>query len=399
MRLHRGLLSSTWRARAAAAWLVVFAASLASNLLAQTRVKIAAVGDLMCHDSQIKEAWRDSLYSFDSCYAFIAPLLSGADIVTGNLETVHAGKAQVFTGYPRFNTPDEYSLAAKRAGFNFLTTANNHSYDRAKIGIVRTLDVLDSLGIAHTGTSRSDAQRAKPKLFNIHGVKLGWLAYTKFSNDSVPQAQRAMLNLYDTTHIKEDIAWLRGLPDDLRPDKILLSLHWGYEYELEPRDDQRKMARWLFEAGVDYILGAHPHVLQPTERVRVTQNGKERECFIIYSMGNFLSGQRPLPRPMGIIVYLKLEKDSLAQVNLTSTEYALTYVHLAKDTLRTKPKVVTRSKRYILPLAEWCEGEKAKLLPASVVSDMKKMKEDVEARFQKADSLFKPRSYWQNAKF
>jgi poly-gamma-glutamate synthesis protein (capsule biosynthesis protein) len=90
-------------------------ASLGTDLMAQTRIVIAAVGDLMCHESQIKEAWHDSLYVFDSCYSVIAPLLSDADIVTGNLETVHAGKAQIFTGYPRFNTPDEYSLATMRA--------------------------------------------------------------------------------------------------------------------------------------------------------------------------------------------------------------------------------------------------------------------------------------------
>ncbi|MFN3387060.1 MAG: CapA family protein [Candidatus Thermochlorobacter sp.] len=380
-------------------WLFVIVPSFAPRSVAQMRVRIAAVGDLMCHESQIKEAQRDSLYSFDSCYAFITPLFSGADIVTGNLETVHAGKAQVFTGYPRFNTPDEYSLAAKRAGFNFLTTANNHSYDRATIGITRTLDVLDSLGIMHTGTSRSDSSRAKPKIFTINGIKLGWLAYTTFSNDTVPQAHRTRLNLYDTTHIKEDIAWLRALPDSVRPDKILLSLHWGYEYELEPRDNQRKMARWLFEAGIDYILGAHPHVVQPTERLQIVRDGASHECFIIYSMGNFLSGQRPLPRPMGIVVYLTLEKDSLNQVRLLSTEYALTYVHLTKDTVQKKPKPIVRTKRYILPLAEWCEGEKAKLLPASVVRDMKKMKEEIEARFQKADSRFKPWLYWLSAKF
>lgn len=358
----------------------------------QSRAVIAAVGDLMCHESQIKEAFRDSLYTFDTCFAAIAPFFAKADIVTGNLETVHAGKSQAFTGYPRFNAPDEYSLAAKRAGFNFLTTANNHSYDRAKIGIVRTLDVLDSFGIRHTGTSRSDSIRSRPQLFHINGIKLGWLAYTKFSNDTVPAAHRTMLNLYDTTHIKADILWLRSLPDSLRPDKILLSLHWGHEYELEPREYQRQMARWLFETGVDYILGSHPHVVQPTERVWVSRNGTLSECFVIYSMGNFLSGQRPLPRPMGIIVYLTLEKDSVGTVHLRHTDYVLTYVHLTKEAAsNTQP---ARRTRVILPLAEWCEEPKAKLLPARVVADMRKMKQELEARLQKSDTLFKPLPYF-----
>ncbi|MCS7013758.1 MAG: CapA family protein [Chloroherpetonaceae bacterium] len=358
---------------------------------AQSRAVIAAVGDLMCHEPQLKEAYHNGTYSFDTCYALIAPFLTKADIATGNLETVHAGKAQVFTGYPRFNTPDEFSLAAKRAGFSFLTTANNHAYDRNTIGIIRTLDVLDSLGILHTGTSRSDSLRAKPALFNIRGIKLGWLAYTTFSNDTIPASHRAMLNLYDTTHIKADISWLRSLPDSLRPDKILLSLHWGYEYELMPRDSQRKMARWLFEAGVDYILGSHPHVVQPTERVTVSRNGTPTECFIIYSMGNFLSNQRQLPRPMGIIVYLTLEKDSAGTVHLRNTEYVLTYVHLTKRA--AKASSGTPRTRVILPLAAWCKGETAKLLPASVVTDMRTMQHDIEARFQKSDTLFKPLPY------
>ncbi len=397
MKLWQPTLTRNWSIAAVA--LCLYMASLGTDSRAQTRAVIATVGDLMCHESQIKEAWHDSLYVFDSCYSVIAPFLSDADVVTGNLETVHAGKEKIFTGYPRFNTPDEYSLAAKRAGFNFLTTANNHSYDRADIGIIRTLHVLDSLGLAHTGTSRTNDERAKPKLFNIRGIKLGWLAYTAFSNDSVPPAHRKMLNLYDTTHIKEDIAWLHSLPDSLRPDKILLSLHWGHEYELEPRDYQRERVKWLCQAGIDYILGAHPHVVQPTQRLTVVREGVAHECFVIYSMGNFLSGQRPLPRPMGIVVYLTLEKDSLNQVKLLSTEYMLTYVHLSKQIVGTKPKVSVRTKRQILPLAEWCEGEKAKLLPASVVQDMKKMKQEVEARFQKADPLFKPRQTELSVKF
>ena len=122
-------------------------------------VSIAIVGDLMCHSQQFNLAKKDTGYDFNPTFAPVKKYLESTDFTFGNLETVTAGSALNYTGYPMFNTPVQYLDALKEAGFDVLTTANNHSLDRGFIGIEKTISELDNRGILHTGTARSLADR------------------------------------------------------------------------------------------------------------------------------------------------------------------------------------------------------------------------------------------------
>ncbi|NTW26617.1 MAG: CapA family protein, partial [Lentimicrobium sp.] len=112
-----------------------------------TSVTLLFAGDIMQHGPQIEAAWdvTDSAYDYDPCFSYVKPIITAYDIAIANLEVTLAGKP--FTGYPQFSAPDELAVAARNAGFDVLATANNHSCDRGKAGVIRTTRVLDSLGI------------------------------------------------------------------------------------------------------------------------------------------------------------------------------------------------------------------------------------------------------------
>lgn len=308
-------------------------AYVCTSLLAQTRIRIAVAGDFMCHDTQIAAALQaNDEYDFTSCYEHIAPLIQKADFAFGNLETVLGGKREKYTGYPLFNSPDSYAFALKNAGFDALTTANNHSYDRRYLGVQRTVKVLDSLNIPHTGTTESLQERSKPLVVSVGGIKIGIIAYTYNLNDGPPPEQyRTTVNIIDTASIRSDIASLRSLPIQDRPDIILASLHWGSEYQLKPRPDQVAFAEWLFRAGADALLGAHPHVVQTVEKrdfVRIVEGRLDTVTYpAIYSMGNFISAQRTKPRDAGMVVWLDVAKDSITgRTKIINLGFTPTYV-------------------------------------------------------------------------
>ncbi|MBC8043653.1 MAG: CapA family protein, partial [Rhizobacter sp.] len=308
------------------------------------RITIGAVGDLMCHVPQLEAAKQpDGSYAFDSVFTDIAPLIAAPDFMIGNLETVLAGeKANGYTGYPNFNTPDTYAAAMQRTGFDVLTTANNHSFDRDEPGVLRTLDVLDSLKIPHTGTARTAAARDSLLIVDVKGIRLGILAYTYGINGNrLPKTKEYLINFIDTALVKKDVERMNLLPAAQRPDKIIACIHWGREYKPQPDEAQRILAGQLFTLGVDIIFGAHPHVIQPAERKIVVRGNALALCFIIYSMGNFVSAQRTKPRDTGAMVFIGLEKNfETGTTSITETSFIPTYVHLSKENQKPKFQVL-----------------------------------------------------------
>lgn len=298
----------------------------------------------MCHVPQLEAAQQaDGSYMFDSVFTDIAPLTAAPDIMLGNLETVLAGaKAGGYTGYPNFNTPDNYAATLQRIGFDVLTTSNNHSFDRDEQGVLRTLEVLDSLKIPHTGTARIAAARDSLLIIDVKGIRLGIVAYTYGINGNrLPKDKEYLVNFIDTAMVKKDVERMNLLPASQRPDKIIACVHWGREYKPQPDEAQRKLADYLFTLGIDIIFGAHPHVIQPAQRKIIVRGNALAECFIIYSMGNFVSAQRTKPRDTGAMVFVGLEKNFETGItSITETSFIPTYVHLSKENQKPKFQVL-----------------------------------------------------------
>ncbi|KGN90496.1 CapA family protein [Porphyromonas gulae] len=265
-------------------------------------IKLLFAGDIMTHGPQIEGAKREGgrVYDFSSSFDTLASRMRAADLAIGNLETTFAGAP--YSGYPTFSSPDAMGEALRDAGFDVLTTANNHTADKGKKGIMRTLDMLDSLGIAHTGSYRDifDRDKMTPLILEVKGVCIAILAYT-YGTNGMPVPPPTWVDPIDTVMIKKDL--LRA--DSLGADYRIVQIHWGAEYRKDPDSDQLGLARKLHRYGADAIIGSHPHVVQRSEWLK----SDFKTSFVIYSMGNFISNQRkPAATRGGMLLSLTLRK-------------------------------------------------------------------------------------------
>ncbi len=306
------------------------------KLEGRVTVDISLVGDIMVHSGQLKAAYnpRNGSYSFDEVFKEVEDFLKPADLAVGNLETVLASRDKGYTGYPRFNSPQEILPSLKEAGFDILTNANNHSMDRGESGVLETIQHLNTAEMKHTGTASSIGERSKYLITEIKGIKFGILAYTYGTNGiPLPKGKGFLVNVIDRRQIREDIREIRAQGAEI----VLISPHFGIEYRRHPGAAEKAVVEDLFAAGADIVAGGHPHVLQPMVR-RDTVKGSGG-LFAAYSMGNFISAQKGQYKDGGAILNLKLEKDlASGAVRLLNAEYIPTWVH----TYRLKGKIMYR---------------------------------------------------------
>ena len=280
-------------------------------------VKLAVVGDIMVHDYQYNEAYDPTTGEYDFMHNFqdVKKYFAGNDLVIGNLELTFGGPDRPYASFPCFNTPDSFLDAVKDAGFNLLTTANNHSMDTGKAGLIRTLDKLDAYGIEHFGTYRSQEERDKIFYKDVNGIRFAFLSYT-YGTNGIPVPDSYLVNLIEEDTMVPDIQEARK-----HADVVVVMPHMGNEYESYPRDIFVDWADMMFEAGADIVLASHPHVLQKMEYRKVDHGNGIHDGFLIYSLGNFISSQTTPPRNASIILHLTVEQVGDEAPNVTEVSF------------------------------------------------------------------------------
>ena len=288
---------------------------------------LAAIGDVMCHNTQYMDAYNSSTDSYDFSYVFedIQTYIQSADISIGSLETTFAGKDRGYSNYPTFNSPEQLAYDLSEMGLDVLSTAGNHALDKGFSGLSNTLDVLDDANISHSGTYRSQEDRDSVLIEDVKGVKVAILSYTYGTNGiPVPSDKEFCVNLIDKDLIKKDIENAKSQNADV----IISCMHWGIEYQTTPNDEQEDLANFLFENGVDIILGNHPHVLQPMEKRSVTlADGTVKDCFVVYALGNFICDQNSENTRNSIILNLDITKNPDGKISIDKVDYVPIYMY------------------------------------------------------------------------
>ena len=290
------------------------------------KISLVAIGDIMCHNSQFKDAYKDGKYDFSYVFTDIKQYIENGDIAIGNLETTFAGSAKGYSGYPQFNTPEELAYNLKDLGIDVLTTTNNHCLDTGYNGLESTLNFLDKADIAHTGTSRSPEEQNTILFKDVNGIKIAILAYTYGTNGiPIPKGKEYCVNLINKDFILSQL----NLAKQENPDIICVSMHWGIEYQRQANDEQKDLTDFLFNNGVDIILGSHPHVLQPFEKREITlEDGTKKDCFVIYSLGNFMAAQNKDNTRNSIILNLDITKhEDTKQISIDNISYIPIYMY------------------------------------------------------------------------
>jgi poly-gamma-glutamate capsule biosynthesis protein CapA/YwtB (metallophosphatase superfamily) len=259
------------------------------------RASISAVGDVLMHgavkDSAAEHRSPSNDDGFGWLWAPVADLLSSADLTFANLETPLAPRTGQGSRSFVFNARPAVATALRHAGVALVSVANNHMFDQGRPGFEETLAHLDEVGLPYVGAGPEGLQ-AGPRIVERNGLRIAFLGYARFFNQSgndcparPPRSGRPCLkaSLLDPERAVSDVKAAARTAD-----AVVVSLHWGDEYQQQPREPDVALAHRLADAGALVVLGHHPHVLQPIE---LYARSDGRTALIAYSLGNFVSNQ------------------------------------------------------------------------------------------------------------
>lgn len=317
-------------------------------------ITISFIGDVMQHTPQIRAAREvakllgdSSQYNYSNTFKNIENMIVDCDYMVANMELTIGNPP--YSGYPMFSSPPEIAHQAQKSGIDLFLLANNHIADKGAKGIEKTLALYRSLGVQTTGVylNQEEEERSNPLIIDIKGVRFALFNFTYGTNGLIVPSPYIVC-LEDTTHIKRVIERAKRKGADF----IIALPHWGLEYHLQPSDGQKKLANYMFDLGVDAIVGGHPHVTQPiviktngkdvtytvkgdsevvqiveSENISTTLDDKKRVIF--YSLGNYVSNQsKPTQTQIGMFATLRFRKNTLTgEKEMIAPKWVYTYCY------------------------------------------------------------------------
>lgn len=328
--------------------------------------RIRAAGDVIIDEPLLTAAYSKGSYKFGRYFEYIADELADADLTVINVEGSIGGLGEYgYSGYPSFNTPPSLLSLLKTCSVDMLTLANNHALDRYFDGLLKTIKNVDQAGLARVGAYRSQKEYDTPMIVELNGIKIGITNYTTSLNGLEKYSDKRALSYGLRTFSRADIeADLRALRE-AGAQAIVVFAHWDREYKRAPSNDTRKLAERLAAAGADVIIGGHPHMVQPIERV---ESGG-RSALMLFSMGNFLSNHKGEYLDNGIIFEVSFALREDGQVHVVDPKYLPVWVWVHKDddgrnnyqvmpiakTLQSRPEAMTDA-QYERMRAAWQES-------------------------------------------
>ena len=284
---------------------------------------IFMVGDALIHSNVYEDArCADGSYDFKPMLEQIKPISIKYDLKYYNQETILGGATLGYSNYPRFNSPTEVGDAFLDAGFNLVSLATNHTMDKGEAGVINSVNYWKSKeNVVYSGQWTSNEEREESHVYNINGISYAFFSYTTWTNGlETPAGKEYLNNVYSPEKAAADIAKVKDLAD-----VIIVAMHWGTEYSLGVSSQQTEIANYLSSLGVNLIIGAHPHVVEPVEYIN---DGK---TFVIYSLGNFISDQIGIERLTGLMMEVTIKKvvdvDDTVTISIDSPKAELIYTY------------------------------------------------------------------------
>lgn len=304
------------------------------------QLSMVMVGDNLIHSSIYKDAYDgNGGYDFTKMYELVKPIVSQYDIAYYNQETILGGKELGVSDYPTFNSPQEVGDAMIDAGFNLVSLASNHTMDSGEKAVLSSREYWDSKeGVLAVGSYASFEDRDQERIVSKNNITYTMLNYTYGTNGiRVPSGKEYLVNVWPTDldlndvesdtkyqeykeQVKKDIEAVRD-----KVDVLIVAMHWGVEYTHEPTEYEKDMAEYLASLGVDIIIGAHPHVIQPVTWIDDT--------LVIYSLGNFISAQyqdQDYNKMVGLMTSLEIHKTvkgDKATITIENVDNDLVYTY------------------------------------------------------------------------
>lgn len=304
-------------------------------------VEVMMVGDVLMHDEIVDSGWQgDGSYYFGFVFDNIKDYIDAADVRILNQETVMGDPSNGYHLYmgavgPIMNTPTALADTEVDYGFNVILKATNHTYDLGYAGLGHELDYwkanypnMPVLGVNNPNAATGDTSQDYVNnvyVFEKNGMKIAILNYTWATNENISwDTDSSYISYMSEEKIREDVKKAR----DAGAEMIIACPHWGIEYDTEPSDEEDTYSKLFTELGVDVILGAHPHILQPIELLQ-NEDGHKTVCF--YSVGNYIAASLMQNYSLiGGIARVTLQRDakgnySVSDASLVPTVICKTY--------------------------------------------------------------------------
>lgn len=281
--------------------------------LAGETITIRSIGDILIHDTVYYDAATADGYDFSHMFEPVREYIGNADITTANLETLAAASELGISNYPLFNAPEEIIDELKSLGVDIVNNATNHTMDFGSQGAHASIEALQARDMMYVGSYDSWQDYNSPRIIEVNGIKVGFLSYSYGANGNyIPEDESYLLSLIDTELIPLEIELL-----NTQVDVSIVMFHNGIDSVL-PTEDQLSVMQIARDAGANFVLGGHPHILQPFVYYNESQAG-------IFSHGNFLSGQYLLEEKLGGIVEYTFRKSASGDITLDGMRFMPTY--------------------------------------------------------------------------
>ena len=293
----------------------------AINEPSKVTVTLKAVGDNLIHSPIYNSCKTEDGFDFDGLYTNITPHIKEADIAAINQETIFVDSVSALSGYPAFGTPPEVGESVVKAGFNLVTHATNHTYDKGADAVFHTIDFWKKhKDVTVIGINENQDKQDSITIWEKDNLKIALLNFTYGLNGYRPPADKSYLvNIFGRGEREEELLSKAEEAADI----TVVFLHFGTEYTHKPTASQIKDVEFLTQNGADIIIGTHPHVIQPVCE-HISENGNRAVVF--YSLGNFVSNQKENPKILGGMANITITKEG-ENVSIDSYEMLPTVTH------------------------------------------------------------------------
>jgi hypothetical protein len=306
------------------------------------KISLLATGDTVMHNDVVKYGLLDDgTYNYNGYLTEVSDIVKQYDIAYYNQETILGGASLGYSYYPMFNSPTEWGDAMVNAGFNTVSLASNHAFDKHEQGVINSVTYWKSKNVTYNGQAISQEERDIIPIVTKNNITYAFLSYTYGTNGiNVPSNESYMVNVYSDEQAKLDIDKVKD-----KVDVIIVAMHWGTEYMQTPTDEQVREAQYLADLGVNIIIGNHPHSLQPITWLN------NNNTLVIYSLGNFISNQGILYSTIGYkgvigaFATLNIDKTTFngeSKISLDNLEVELLYTY--KNSQQRYYKIIPFSK-------------------------------------------------------
>lgn len=303
----------------------------------ETSATFVAVGDALIHGGVYYDArTSNGGYDFNHMFTEVKPIIEKYDLAYYNQETNLGGTSLGLSSYPLFNSPQEVGDSFMNMGFNLVSLATNHSLDYGERGLNASLAYWGKQeGVIAAGSYVSEEARTTPRIMEKNGITYTLLSYSTLTNGlTIPYGKNYLFNLYSNDKVKADVERVKD-----KVDVIMVAMHWGSEYTHTPTYEEKTIANYLASLGVDIVIGTHPHVIQPIDFIGDTM--------VIYSLGNFISGQIGIERLVGLMASVTIKKtvvDGVSTITLEEPAAELVYTQKANSYYGARYKLYPFSK-------------------------------------------------------